>query len=146
MLFLPTASLWMKMEKVSLQCNTSNFALGFGIVQTMTFNRLSDTSAKNSQLTTPQKRANASTESPKRRYNPFNDSNTDSPIGKGKKKATGKNKDNIPNSVVDSSPSNNGPKDYEEGQSEKKMAEDNRSVTASPPSAPTLVLPYYLLI
>jgi hypothetical protein len=88
--------------------------------------------------TTPQKRANASTDSPKRRYNPFNNSRDNSPSN-GKRKAN----DDIPNGVVEGGPSNNAKQD-EEGQSEKKSAEDDRSITASPPVV-QLVIPYHLL-
>ena len=108
----------------------------------MTFNRLSDTAAKNTQPTTPQKRGNTSTDSPKRRYNPFNDSSDNSP-SKGKRKVVDEI-DDIPNGTVEGGPSNNNEK-YDEGQSEKKMAEDDRSITASPPVA-KLVIPYANLI
>ena len=108
----------------------------------MTFNRLSDAAAKNAQPTTPQKRVNTTTDSPKRRYNPFNNSNDNFP-SKGKRKVVDEI-DDIPNGTVEGGPSNNNEK-YDEGQSEKKMAEDDRSITASPPVA-KLVIPYANLI
>jgi hypothetical protein len=105
----------------------------------LTFNRLSDTSTKDAQPTTPQKRTNAFTDSPKRRYNPFNNS-PDNSSSKGKRKAN-EEIDTIPNGAVQGGTSN---EKKDEGQSKKKVAEDDRSVTASPPVA-QLVIPYHLL-
>ena len=88
------------------------------------------------------KTVNTSTDSPKRRYNPFNDSSDNSP-SKGKRKVVHEI-DDIPNGAVEGGPSNNN-KMSDEGQSEKKVAEDDRSITASHPVA-KLVIPYANLI
>ena len=83
------------------------------------------------------KTVNTSTDSPKRRYNPFNNSPP-----KGKRKVV--EIDDIPSGTVEGGPSNN-KKKYDEGQSEKKVADDDRSITASPPVA-KLVIPCANLI